>query len=102
MSEGRMSQVVAQGDGLRQRLVEPQGLGDGPGDLGDLQRVGQARPVVIPLRGQEDLCLMLEPAECLAVQDPVSVPLVLRADGAELLRDVPPQRIPGKRRKRAE
>ena len=39
-------------DGLYQVFIQPQGLGDGAGDLGYLQSVGQAIPVVIPLGSQ--------------------------------------------------
>ena len=51
--QGRMPQVVPQGDGLHQLLVEPQCLCDGAGVLGDLQGMGQTGAVMIPLRGEE-------------------------------------------------
>jgi hypothetical protein len=50
VAEGRVAEVVAQGDGLGQVLVETEGLGDRPGDLGDLEAVGQPRPVVVAER----------------------------------------------------
>ena len=75
VSERRVAEVVAEPDRLDQVLVEPQRPGDRPGDLRDLDRVGQTRPVVVPLRGDEDLRLVLEAAERLAVDDPVAVAL---------------------------
>jgi len=41
MAERRMAKVVGQRQRLRQILVEPQGAGDGAGDLRHLDRVGQ-------------------------------------------------------------
>ena len=42
MPKGRMSQIVPQGNGLNQILVQPQAPPDGPRDLRNLQRMGQA------------------------------------------------------------
>ena len=54
-----MAQIMAQGDGLCEIFIEPQGPGDGSGDLGHLQSVGQSGPVVVSLRRQKHLGLML-------------------------------------------
>ena len=59
MAEGGMPQIMAHSDRLRQILVEPQRPGDGPGNLGNLKRVGQAGTVMVPLRRQENLGLVL-------------------------------------------
>jgi len=75
MAEGGVSQVMGQGNGLGEVLIEPQGLGDGPGDLGDFQGVGQPGAIVIAGGGEEDLGLVLEAAEGLGVDDPIPVPL---------------------------
>ena len=80
MSKGRVPQIVAQGDGLRQILIEAQGLGNRAGVLGDLQRMGQPRPVMIAPGSQEHLGLMLQTPERLAVENPVPVPLIDRPD----------------------
>ena len=74
VAEGGVAQVVTQGDGLGQILVEPQGPCHRPGDLRHLQRVGQPGAVMVPLGGQEHLGLVLEAAEGLGVDDPVPVP----------------------------
>ena len=86
VAKGGMAQVVAQGDGLGQILVQPQGAGDGAGDLRDLQRVGQPGAVMVPLGRKKDLGLLLQAAERLAVDNAVAVPLVARADGVLVLR----------------
>ena len=75
VAERGVAEVVAQGDGLGQVLVEAEGLGDRPGDLGDLEAVRQPRPVVVAERREEDLGLVLEAAEGLRVDDPVPVAL---------------------------
>ena len=63
MSKGSVPQIVAQGNGLGQALIEPECLGNGPGNLGNLKGMGQARPVVIPFRREKHLGLMLKPAK---------------------------------------
>ena len=86
MAEGSVAQVVAQGDGLGQILVQPQGPGDGPGNPGNLQGVGHPGAVVIPFRRREYLGFVHHPAEGLAVDNPVGVPLVAGAHIVCLLR----------------
>ena len=77
--ERRMAEVVAEPDRLGQVLVQPQRAGDGAGDPAGLERVAQPRPVVVPLGSDEDLGLVLQPAEGLRVDDPVAVALERRA-----------------------
>jgi len=48
--ERRMAEVVPESDRLREVLVERQCAGHRPGDLRDLERVGQPRAVVVALR----------------------------------------------------
>ena len=90
VSEGGVAQIMAHGDGLGQVLVEAQCPGDGPGDPGDLQSVGHAGAVVVPLRLQKDLGLVHQPPEGFAVDDSVNVPLVA---GAHVL--LPGRLLPG-------
>ncbi len=59
MPKGCMSQVMSQGYGFHQFLVKPKRLCYGARVLGDLQGMGEPGPVMIPLRGQEDLRLIL-------------------------------------------
>jgi hypothetical protein len=78
VAEGRVPQVVRQRDRLRQVLVQVQGPGYRAGDLRHLQGMGQTRDEVVPHGSDEHLRLVLEPAERLAVDDPVAVALELR------------------------
>ena len=93
--ERGVAQVVAQRDGLGQRLVETQRSRNGAGDLGDLQHVGQTGPVVVAHRGQKHLGLVLEAPKGFTMDDPVPVPLKRQADIADILLflDPPPLRI---------
>ena len=92
VAEGRVAEVVPQPDRLGEVLVEAQRPGHGPRDLGDLERVGQPRAVVVALGRDEDLGLVLEAAERLGVDDPVAVALQRRAHAAVLLGHAPPRR----------
>ena len=67
-------------------FVQPQDLGDGPGDLRHLQRVRQPRPIVIAGRREEHLRLVLEAAKRLAVDDAIAVALKRRPDVVFTLR----------------
>ena len=82
MAERRVTEVVPEPDRLDQILVEPQRAGDGARDLGHLERVREPRAVVVAGRGDEHLRLVLEPAERLAVDDPIAVALERRAQPA--------------------
>ena len=75
VTEGRVADVVTQRDGLGEGLVERQGGGQGARDLGHLERVRQARHVVVAFGIDEDLGLVLQPPERLGVEDAVAVPL---------------------------
>ena len=80
--ERRVPKVVRQGDGfsqlrreasMQQRLLNEQVVGNGPGDLGHFDAVGQAGPIKIRLADPENLGLSLEPAECRTVQDSIPI-----------------------------
>ena len=100
--ERRVPEVVPHRDGLGQILVEPQRARQRAGHLRDLQRVRQARAVVIALRGEKDLRLALEPPEGLAVEDTVAVALELRAHVVRGNRPLPALRLAAEHSKRAE
>ena len=59
MSEGRMSQIVAQCNGLCQILIETQRLRYGSGVLGNLQGMGQTIAIMVSFRCQKHLGLTL-------------------------------------------
>ena len=90
MAAGSVAAVVAQGDGIGERDVDPRRAGDRRGDLGDLQRVGQPGPLVVG-GVDHDLGLAGQPAEGGGVHDPVPVPLEA---GALLVRLLRPARWP--------
>jgi hypothetical protein len=73
MAEGRVAQIVSQSDGFGQVLVQPQGPGGGPSDLGHLERVGEPNAVMVALGRDEDLRLVLEATKRLRVDDAVAV-----------------------------
>ena len=85
VAKRRVAQVVPERDRFGQLLMQVQHLGDGPRDLRHLQRVRQPRAIVIPGRREEDLRLVLQAAERLAVDHPVAVALKRRADVVFLL-----------------
>ena len=84
VAERRVADVVGQGDRFGEVFVQVEGAGDRAGDLGDLQRVREAGDEVVADGGDEDLRLVLEAAERLAVEDAVAVTLELGADGRRL------------------
>ena len=73
VAEGRMTQIVGQSDGLGEVSVQPHGPGQGAGDLGDFQGMGQAGAEVIAFMGHKDLGLFLQAAEGAGVDDAVAV-----------------------------
>ena len=75
MAERRVAQVVRQRQRFGQVLVQPKGAGDGAGDLGDLDAVGQPGAVEIALVVDEDLGLVLQFSKRGAVDDAVAVAL---------------------------
>jgi hypothetical protein len=86
MPERGVPEIVAERDGLGQFLVQPQHLRDAARDLRDLERVREPGAIVIAGRGEEDLGLVLQPPERLAVDDTVTIALERRADRIFLLR----------------
>ena len=83
--KGGVAQIVAQGDGLCEILVQKQGAGHGACNARDLQRVGHPGAVMVPLWLEEHLGFLLQPAKRLGIDDTVGIPLEGGADGAFLL-----------------
>ena len=81
--ERRVTEIVTERNRLGQLFVQPQHLGDGPRDLGHLQRVREARAIVIARGREEDLGLVLQPSERLAVDD--AIPIALEAGANRIL-----------------
>ena len=78
MAEGRVAQVVGQGNRLGQVLVEPQRPGDGAADGGHFNRVGQPGTEVVARAVEEHLRLVFQAAEGARVDDPRAVALETR------------------------
>ena len=89
MAKGRVPQIMSQRHGLGQFLVQAQRSGNCPGHLGDLNGMGQAGAKIVALVLNKDLGLVLEPAKCAGMDDPVPVPLKGRAKFAFLFRMQP-------------
>ena len=85
MAERRVAEVVSERDGLGKVLVQAQGASDGARDPRRLERVCEPRAVVISLWIDEDLRLVLQAPEGLAVDDAVAVALERCAETAFLL-----------------
>ena len=58
---------MPQRNGFRQVLIQLQRPGNRAGNLRHLQRMGQAGPVMVSLRGQKYLSLVFQPAKRFAV-----------------------------------
>ena len=80
--------VVPEGDGLGQGDVQPAGPGDGGGHLRHLERMGEARALVV-LGEDEDLRLAGQPAKGGGVEDPVAIALEAGTPRVGLLGDGP-------------
>src|SRR5690349_643912 len=72
--EGRVAEIVRQRQRFGEILVEPELARQRAGDLGDLQRMGQAGAVMIALMEHKNLGLVLEPAKRGRVDHPVAIP----------------------------
>ena len=101
MSEGCVPQVVTQSNGLRQIFIEHQRPRHRARQPGDLQRVGQARAVMVALRLKEHLGLVFQAAEGFAVRDPVGVPLKTGAQRTLFFTYRPARGIPSAHAQRA-
>ena len=75
VSKRGMTQIVAESSCLGQIFIQTQIPGNGPGNPGYLQRMGQAGTIVIPLRLEKDLRLALKPAKGTGVDDPIHITL---------------------------
>ena len=79
VAERRVAEIVHQRHRLGEVLVAAQRSRQGSRDLRHLDRMGEPRPVVIALIGDEDLRLVLQPAKGSRVDDAVAVALERRA-----------------------
>ena len=80
VAEGGMAQVVGQGDGFSEVFVEAEDAGQGAGNLGDLDGVGQTGAVVVAFGVEKDLGLPFESTKGGTVEDAVAVALEAGAE----------------------
>lgn len=77
VTEGRMPDVVREGEGFCEFRVQAESIGDGPGDLGDLKGVGKPAAKVVGREvageAREDLSFSSEAAERARVEDASSI-----------------------------
>ena len=102
VAERRVAEVVRQPNRFGQIFIQLERARDGARHLCDLERVGETRAVMVAFRRQEHLRFMLEPAECLAMEDTVAIPLETGAQLILRLRDFAAERRGGQRRFRAQ
>ena len=81
VAEGRMADVVDQGQGFGEIDVEAERSGDGARDLRDFEGVGEAVAEVVGVAAGEDLRLGFEAAEGAGVDDAVAIALKVVAVG---------------------
>jgi len=81
VSEGRVSDVMDEGEGFGEVFVQTEGGGSGAGDLGDLDGVGEAAAKVVRGSAGEDLGFAGEPTEGASLNDALPIPLDGRAGG---------------------
>ena len=74
MPEGSMPHVMAKSNSLGKILIEPESPGNSAADLSHLKAVGHTGPVMVS-RNNVYLSLMLQTAEALGMQNPVTIPL---------------------------
>jgi hypothetical protein len=92
MAKGGVAKVMAQGNGLGQVFIKLQTDGNGTGNLGNLENVGQASAVMVPGRGQKHLGFMFEATKAFGMNNPVAVALKNRTQitGVRLIVQAPP------------
>ena len=81
MSEGRVPKIVGEGDRFGEILIQTECPRYCATDRGDLNGMGQAGSVVVPLAVEEDLGLSIQSTEGGAVDDTISVTLEAGSEG---------------------
>ena len=102
MPEWRVPEIVPERDGFGELFVQAQHFRNRARDLRHLERVREPRAVVIARRREEHLRLVLQPPECLGVDDAIAVALKRWTDGILGLGSQAAFRIGALRRHRRE
>ena len=98
----RSNEIVAERNGFGQILIQIQRPRNRAGNLGHLECVRQAGPVMIALRSEKHLCFVFHPAKGFGMENPVPVSLVDGADVTLRFISVPSSGIPAVRRIRTQ
>ena len=80
-----MSKIMSERDRLHQIFIQAKCLGYRACDLRYLKCMREPVPVMVPVWCKKHLCLILQSAKCLAVENPVTVSLINGPDIAFLL-----------------
>ncbi len=89
MPKRRVTKVMHECYGFGEIFIKPQSARQSTGNLRHFNRVGQAGSIMIPLMGDEHLCLMLETAKSGGMDDSIAIPLERRSCSAFRLRHQP-------------
>ncbi len=95
VAKGGVPEIMDERHAFGEILVELQRTCQSSGDLCHLDRMRQARAVMIAILRDEDLCLMLQPPESGRMHDAVAVALEIGARRARSLLVEPSTRFPG-------
>ena len=76
MAKWRVAQIMRQRDSLGQIIIQPQGAGHRPGNLGDFKRMRQPRAKIVTFMIHKHLCFVFETTERARMDDPVTVALI--------------------------
>jgi hypothetical protein len=75
MAEGRMAEVMTQGNRFGEVFVQAQGSSHSPGDLAYFKGMSQSGSVVVPFRREKNLRLILQATESFTIQNAISINL---------------------------
>src|SRR5690606_34930747 len=93
VAEWRMSEIMDQRNGFCEILIATKGTRQRSRNLCNLDRVSEARAIMVPLMGDKHLGLVLQSAEGSGMDYPISVPLEGRTGAAFLFGIKAPARM---------
>ena len=79
VAKGRMAEVVRQGDGFGEIVIQPQGAGDVARDGGHFDGVREPRAQMVAGAVEENLRLVFQPAKGARMDDAIAVALIMGA-----------------------
>ena len=82
MAKRRVAKIVRQAQSLCQVLIQSQSAGKNAPDLRDFKAVREPGAIMVPIRGDKDLCLRFEPAKAHRMDNAIAVALEIGARAA--------------------